>query len=144
MLLERIISPCLPSLHTLRSGCVLWIKPFSDHCQGNITAFAPNLWQKIPTTQFRNGNGHLKLFRDTHDRSFKPANISSGFRKCGIYPLDPNAIPCQAFASSQPFETIPTHGITIPWQPMVSPYQPMVSLSLTLEIIVQGVFLTLI
>jgi len=35
-----------------------------------------------------------------------PENICSGFKKCGIYPFNPNAIDCGAMSSS----TIDDHG----------------------------------
>ncbi|KAH3801714.1 hypothetical protein DPMN_155375 [Dreissena polymorpha] len=56
-----------------------------------------------------------RLFRQAHDKSFSVANILSGFRKCGIYPVDRNAIPKTALAPSVPFDVQPTtHNITTP------------------------------
>lgn len=52
-----------------------------------------------------------KLFRLAHDRAFSVSNITSGFKKCGIYPLNPNAIPATAIAPSKPFE-VPSTQIT--------------------------------
>lgn len=45
-----------------------------------------------------------RLFQLAHQKAFTPTNIQSGFRKCGIYPLDRNALPPTAVAPSQPFE----------------------------------------
>ena len=55
-----------------------------------------------------------KLFRQAHDRVFSTTNIKSGFKKCGIFPLDPSAVPSQAFAPSQPFDRkIPDSDISV-------------------------------
>ncbi|VDI18810.1 Hypothetical predicted protein [Mytilus galloprovincialis] len=43
------------------------------------------------------------LFRRAYDKAFTPTNITSGFRKCGIYPINKYMIPEEAFAPSQPF-----------------------------------------
>ncbi|KAH3800711.1 hypothetical protein DPMN_154351 [Dreissena polymorpha] len=56
-----------------------------------------------------------RLFRQAHDKSFSIANIVSGFRKCGIYPVDRNAIPKTALAPSVPFDVqLTTNNITTP------------------------------
>ncbi|XP_053396003.1 uncharacterized protein LOC128556111 [Mercenaria mercenaria] len=34
-----------------------------------------------------------RLFRTAHDKAFTPSNIRSGFQKCGIFPLDREALP---------------------------------------------------
>ncbi|KAH3801542.1 hypothetical protein DPMN_155196 [Dreissena polymorpha] len=53
-----------------------------------------------------------RLFRQAHDESFSVAKIVRGFRKCGIYPVDRNAIPKTALAPSVPFDVQPTtHNI---------------------------------
>ncbi|XP_052278809.1 uncharacterized protein LOC127877190 [Dreissena polymorpha] len=56
-----------------------------------------------------------RLFRQAHDKSFSITNIVSGFRKCGIYPVDRNAIPKTALAPSVPFDVqLTTTNITTP------------------------------
>ncbi|CAC5401576.1 unnamed protein product [Mytilus coruscus] len=47
------------------------------------------------------------LFRRAYDKAFTPSNITSGFRKCGIYPTNIDMIPKEAFAPSQPFDHLP-------------------------------------
>ncbi|CAC5420943.1 unnamed protein product [Mytilus coruscus] len=47
------------------------------------------------------------LFRRAYDKAFTPSNITSGFRKCGIYPTNKDMIPKEAFAPSQPFDHLP-------------------------------------
>ena len=44
-----------------------------------------------------------KLFRKGHDKAFTQSNIKNGFKKCGIYPLDRNALTKLATAPSHPF-----------------------------------------
>ncbi|CAG2198780.1 unnamed protein product [Mytilus edulis] len=46
------------------------------------------------------------LFRRAYDKAFTPTNITSGFRKCGIYPINKDMIPKEAFAPSQPFDNL--------------------------------------
>ncbi|CAC5366815.1 unnamed protein product [Mytilus coruscus] len=47
------------------------------------------------------------LFRRAYDKAFTPSNITSGFRKCGIYPTNKDMIHKEAFAPSQPFDHLP-------------------------------------
>ncbi|XP_046549403.1 uncharacterized protein LOC124259325 [Haliotis rubra] len=49
-----------------------------------------------------------RLFRASYDKAFTASNIINGFRKCGIFPFNPTAIPRSAFAPSQPFDNAPT------------------------------------
>ncbi|XP_067685321.1 tigger transposable element-derived protein 6-like [Haliotis asinina] len=49
-----------------------------------------------------------RLFRAAYDKAFTASNIINGFRKCGIFPFNPTAIPRSAFAPSQPFDKAST------------------------------------
>ncbi|KAL5010141.1 hypothetical protein ScPMuIL_012446 [Solemya velum] len=44
-----------------------------------------------------------RLFKNTYQSCFTISNIQSGFRKCGISPFNPSAIPNEALAPSEPF-----------------------------------------
>lgn len=45
------------------------------------------------------------LFRRAFETAFKPENIISGFRSCGIFPWNPLNIPSAAFAPASAFDT---------------------------------------
>jgi hypothetical protein len=45
-----------------------------------------------------------KLFRQAYTKAFTSANITSGFKKCGIFPVNANALPKSALAPSEPFD----------------------------------------
>ncbi|XP_067649060.1 uncharacterized protein [Haliotis asinina] len=45
-----------------------------------------------------------RLFKQAYDIAFTPSNVCSGFRKCGIFPVNTNSIPDKAFAPSKPFD----------------------------------------
>lgn len=47
------------------------------------------------------------LFKDAYDKAFNKSNIKAGFQKCGIAPFNANAIPNDAFAPANPFDSMP-------------------------------------
>ncbi|KAJ8309096.1 hypothetical protein KUTeg_013970 [Tegillarca granosa] len=46
-----------------------------------------------------------RLFKEAYIQTVNPANITEGFRVCGIYPFNPKEIPTSAFAPSLPFSS---------------------------------------
>ncbi|XP_046583060.1 MFS-type transporter clz9-like [Haliotis rubra] len=44
------------------------------------------------------------LFKQAYSVAFTPSNVCSGFRKCGIFPVNRNSIPDKAFVPSKPFD----------------------------------------
>lgn len=48
------------------------------------------------------------LFRLAHDEAFTSSNIVSGFKKCGIFSLNRDALPGSATAPSLPFDVSPS------------------------------------
>jgi len=43
------------------------------------------------------GTNFCRLLKITWEGSVTPANITSGFRACGIYPFNPEAVPSEAY-----------------------------------------------
>lgn len=46
-----------------------------------------------------------KMFSKAWEAAITKENIQSGFRACGIYPLNPHAIPTSAYLPSSAYET---------------------------------------
>ena len=61
-----------------------------------------------------------KLFRQAYVKAFTSANITSGFRKCGIFPVNARALPNSALAPSEPFDVAIT-SVQQPTKPAPSP-----------------------
>jgi hypothetical protein len=60
-----------------------------------MIAFKYQTGQKVCKENF------LLPLSEAWTRSFTPENIKAGFRKTGVYPLDPNVIPAEAIAPSK-------------------------------------------
>ena len=95
-----------------RSGIHLFaLPPHTTHwlCPLDKTVFGPlsRKYQQDCTLFMSQSPNHLvtkwewpKLFNQAYSSAFSIANIQSGFRQCGVVPLNPQAIPASAFAPS--------------------------------------------
>ena len=55
-----------------------------------------------------------KLFKQAYEKAFTVSNITSGFKKCGIYPVDSSALPSSALAPSEPFDVLESANKSLP------------------------------
>ena len=51
------------------------------------------------------------LFKEAWMETLRPSNVCAGFKKCGIFPFDPNAIECTVSATEM--ATIPITSTTL-------------------------------
>lgn len=83
------------------------------HCPLDRTVFGPlNKSYDRLCSEYCQNPGNLVnkmswpgLFRKAFEVAFKPENIISGFRSCGIFPWNPLSVPAVAFAPSSAFDT---------------------------------------
>ncbi|GFN85608.1 tigger transposable element-derived protein 1-like [Plakobranchus ocellatus] len=136
--------------------CHLPIDKLEEADRHNITLFCllsntAHELQPLDTAVFRSFEHHwdqevLNFWRNRHQRSlskdvfgkvFTPvwtkcmtmANIQSGFRKCGIYPFNKDAIPEHAFAPSEVTQMDVATSDDAPPQPSTSQDNPTYSLT---------------
>jgi len=112
---NNIIVICLPphTTHALQPCDVGVFGPLAKEWKIIVTALNH---QMVPVTK---GN-LLEHYHKARVKAFKPSTLISAFRKTGIWPLDPNALPPSAYApalntttqSAQPIPA-PAHPFTI-------------------------------
>ena len=108
---ENALLLCLPP-HTTHFVCPLdrtvfgpLSKEYNKACSNFVSAIPVNTGDKKTWP---------KLFTSAFDQSVNPANIISGFRSCGILPLNPLAVHSEAFTPSMTFENQPADSSNHP------------------------------
>lgn len=108
-----IILLCLPP-HTTHYLCPLdrtvfgpLSREYNKLCSDYLSSNPANTVDKISWPS---------LFNQAYNRSFNPSNIISGFRSCGIVPLNPLSLPIEAFAPSMTYsEDVDTENHPLAW-----------------------------
>lgn len=110
---ENIILQCLPpnTTHYLCSLDRTLFGPLSREynklCSDYLSSNHANTVDKISWPS---------LFNQAYNRSFNPSNIISGFRSCGIVPLNPLSLPIEPFAPSITYsEDVDTENHLFAW-----------------------------
>ena len=89
---------CLPAntTHELQPLDVAVFRSFEHYWDEEVQKF----WRQRPDRALTK-DLFGKIFTPTWNKALSITNIQNGFRKCGIYPLDQDALPDHAFAPSE-------------------------------------------
>ncbi|XP_069134293.1 uncharacterized protein [Argopecten irradians] len=104
---NRVDLLCLPphTTHILQPLDVALFRPLKKE----FSNLAVSLGYANPHLMIGNGR-FSQVLHSAMDRVFSPFNIKTAFRKCGIVPLDPNAIDKSRLTASDVDFTLPTPG----------------------------------